>query len=146
MAKFLFSILITLASFTAANCQVLSDSFFVGTWKVKQIKALEKAKTENEKSAKDELTKAFTNAKFVFTAAGRFSFRTSVKEIAITNEYWKYDKSRKLVRVAPNKTELKSTKGGTMEILVELREDRVYFVLDDVPFLLEVERIATVAK
>jgi hypothetical protein len=146
MTKFLFSIVIALASFTTAECQVLSDSFFVGTWKVKQIKALAKAKTENEKSAKDELTKAFTNAKFVFTAAGRFSFRTSVKEIAITNEYWKYDKSRKLLRVAPNKTELKSTKGGTMEILVELREQQVFFMLDDVPFLVEVERVTTAAK
>ncbi|MFM2388420.1 MAG: hypothetical protein RL660_3177 [Bacteroidota bacterium] len=140
MKKFLFSFLITLASFTASNCQVLSDSFFVGTWKVIGVDILEKPVSKEDQQQVNKSKKALLNAKFIFAANKKFEFSTNVADLSIKNEYWIYDDRKQVLRVVSNIKDLTSDAASTTDINVAQKDNRVFFTMEQF-VVFEVERV-----
>ena len=139
MNRIIIALILVLTIASKAKCQTMNDAFFVGTWKVKKMEVLKTSEDLGSETQMQIIKKAFLNAIFEFKSDHKFNFKFELKEMEIKNEYWKFNSLKKLITVNQYKDFIKN-KSLTMEFRVIVENTKTYFLMEEIPFKLEVEK------
>jgi hypothetical protein len=134
----LFSLIFAISIFTS-YAQTLSDKDFVGKWKVVGTKDLSNKNTKEEAETIVKAKKIFEKVIFTFGADKKFAFEIAVPELQIKSAYWSLKTKEGIINVTETKTT--SDKNFLMQIMYKKQGDEVIFALEEMPFLLIVEKL-----
>lgn len=121
--------------------QSFSEQEVVGTWKVNrvsnQMNSADIPPDRREMVAKVE--KAFLESRFVFKPDHRSAFQFSFREMAIPNGYWKFNYRSGTITIQ----DWNQKDNGPLLMGLQVIENygKVYFIVEKLPFTLEVEKI-----
>ncbi len=134
--------LLTLALNLDASAQTFPEKEVIGTWIVNkfenQMKDSEIPPDQKEMMVKME--KAFLESKFIFQEDKKCFFEFSFEEMAVKNGHWKYDGNSGSIVIQEWKDK---DKNGSilMGIQIMTKGDKIFFMVEETPFVLEVEKI-----
>ena len=127
-----FFILFTLFSKSSYSQQ---NEDLIGDWKITKVELTPNAGQE-EKQMLGMLTQIFTKSTFHFKTNSLFSFESPDKDLAIRDAVWKFDITKKYIKVTERVT--KGTSGQLMGITVKVIEGQYLFFMEESPFVLTV--------
>lgn len=123
---------------TNINAQSKIEQDIIGQWKPKNVYDMGAIIQKKHIQKIEMLQKMLLNSKFIFKSDHSFVFESSFKEMNIKNGYWKVLKFNNKIVIS----ELKNTKSIMMEIDVLQKEGKTIFMLEEMFFAYEMEKIA----
>ncbi len=123
-----------LFTFSKIYSQNFAESNLVGNWNVKSIEILNISEDLGSQEKLEMMKKLFLKSKFEFQADKHINFKFEIEEMEIKNQLWKFNSFENLITVS----ELKDNKAILMEIKVLVENSKVYFIILETPFKLEV--------
>lgn len=121
--------------------QSFSEQQVVGTWKVNRVSNQMKTADipPDRKEMVAQVEKAFLESRFIFQPDHKGSFEFSFQEMAIPNGYWKYNNRSGTITIQ----DWNEKDNGPLLMGLQVMENggKVYFIVEKLPFTLEVEKI-----
>jgi hypothetical protein len=127
----LIGCLISIASFSQNKTDL------TGNWKVNKVSIPENLKHYKGGDV-PRVENMFLQGKFHFNADGTCKFDTPEKEMQFKNTTWTFNEKDKSILI---KGEVAGEKGALMKMFVSIKDNKWYFTMDDMPVLLEVQKI-----
>lgn len=137
MKIFFFSILLCF-SISKINAQSITETNFIGKWKVIAIKEVNKPKTKAETARMDSIKKELKKAIFTFESNKKFSFNISIPELKVNDAFWQYLVNEEGIKIS--KKINASFDNSIFQIDVKVEKKKVYFYIEEIPFLFTVEK------
>lgn len=109
----------------------------VGSWKVVKVELSPNA-DEAEKQNIGTIRQYFLKATFHFKADSSFSLDTPDTDLAVNDGLWKFDASKKYIKVV-ERPPVKSP-GILMGITVKVENDNYLFLIDETPITITVSK------
>lgn len=116
------------------QAQSFTEQTFLGRWRVTGFSLAGFSPEERQKA--QQLKASFMKAQFVFRGNERADFLIDFSDLAIRNQYWSYSPAKNLIRLL----EWGDRKSVLMEIRPLQQNGKMYFLLEETPFKLEVQR------
>lgn len=132
----LFFIVICSVSFG----QSINETELIGTWKVENLSGDFPQMPKEQQQIMDLLKTAFKNATFDFKEDKRFNFNIDFIELdeMMKNVHWKLDSGKSEIIIQEWKDK-DTDKYHLMGITVLRKEGKIFFILTESPFVLEVK-------
>jgi hypothetical protein len=136
--KIFFLSLLFCISINKINAQTITETDFIGKWKVKAIKEVNKPKTKAETARMDSIKKELKKAIFTFESNKKFSFNISIPELKVNDAFWQYLVNEEGIKIS--KKINASFDNSIFQIDVKVEKKKVYFYIEEIPFLFTVEK------
>jgi hypothetical protein len=118
------------------SCFAQKSEDFVGTWTVKEIQLLEQLPQEQMIKVQKHLDELKTSS-LEFLQDHRFSFRSSIADLDIKNEYWYYNEENKIIAVS----EWSDRKSILLGLIIQnFEENSIQFLIYETPIVMVVEK------
>jgi hypothetical protein len=114
-------------------------STILGKWRVVDVEYAQSKLSKEEKQKVEMIKGAFKRSHFEFKTNNMFSFDFEEKDMNIKNAHWKYDSKNAsyIIQEWKDKDEVRSV---LMEIAVKNKNGKIFFLLTETPFVLEVTK------
>lgn len=137
--KYLLSLLLVIA--TLASHAQISESFFIGNWKVVDV-GLPKGASPIDKKVLTMLKPPMLKTTFSFQANHKGIYRITIPGIGQESTpspdiYWIYNPENQKLSIQ----EWKRRKGFIAEYIVSIENEDVYFALTDGPMIMKVKKV-----
>jgi hypothetical protein len=123
--------------------QTFPEQELIGTWIVNKFEnqMSESEIPSDQKEMMAKVGKAFGDSKFIFQPDKKCVFEFSFDEMAIKNGYWKYDSNSSSLIIQEWKDKDKKNGSVLMGLQIIRRGEKIFFIVEETPFVLEVKRI-----
>ena len=135
--KYILVVMVTLALGVTGFTQNKID--IVGKWKVVRVQMAAAKLSKEERARFQSVKQSFLKSKFDFAADQHFSFDFALKVMQIKKAHWKFSNNSKSYLIQNWKDRL-SNESILMEVMVQERDDKIYFLVSETPFILQVEK------
>ncbi|KAA5533501.1 hypothetical protein F0919_13245 [Taibaiella lutea] len=115
------------------------DAEIIGKWKVVGMKVNSDGLSKTEIQKTEVFKNSFLKSTFVFKSDKNFSFDIDIKDIEVKNGHWKYNSISKSYIIQEWKDK-NNDRSVLIEIKVEREAGKIFFLLTETPFILEVQK------
>ena len=123
-----------------ARAQNLDNKDIIGKWKVVGAEMTNNDLPEEDYKKMELLKDSFIQATFEFKTNNNCSFDIAVEELRIKQAHWKYSQKTNSF-IIQDKKYMNTDKWILMEIAAKKEEDKIQFLLTELPFVLDVEKV-----
>lgn len=113
----------------------------IGKWKVIGMKVDPEGLSKDDVRKAEMFRSSFLKSTLVFMPDKNFSFDIDIKEIEVKNGHWKYDPKSKTYIIQEWKDKDRE-RSVLMEIKVDQISGKIFFLIPETPFILEVQKEA----
>ncbi len=121
------------------NAQTITEKEIIGKWKVKIVEEMTKTTSKAETAKMDSVKKAFAKAIFTFEKDKKFTLDISIPELKVKAAFWQFLKNEEGIRISEKINA--SFENAMFQIDIKKEKKKIYFLIEEIPFLFLAEKI-----